>query len=112
MNTLHPQTVEDFHKIIAEHPAVMADFYKDNCPGCKMLDASLSKLTAPEFEDVVLVKAKLEVLGEEFFKGLGLRQTPSLIAYRGGAEAARLPGFQPPKALEAWVHTHILAATS
>ena len=108
MNTLHPDTIEAFHEALAQHPAAMADFYKDNCPGCKMLDASLAKLTAPEFEGLVLIKAKLEVLGEDFFKGLGLRQTPSLIAYRDGAEVARLPGFQPPKTLEAWVHKHLL----
>ena len=53
MNTLHPDTIEAFHEALAQNPAAMADFYKDNCPGCKMLDASLAKLTAPEFDDVV-----------------------------------------------------------
>ena len=108
MNTLHPETVGAFHEALANHPAALADFYKDNCPGCKMLDASLAKLTASEFENVVLIKAKLEVLGEDFFKGLGLRQTPSLIAYRDGAEVERLPGFQPPKTLEAWIRANLL----
>ena len=109
MNMIHPATVEAFHQAIADYPAVLVDFYKDNCPGCKMLEASLGKLSGAEFDDLPLVKAKLEVLGEDFFKGVGLRQTPTLLAYRNAAEVARLPGFQTPKTLEDWVRKNMLA---
>lgn len=103
MNTTHPDSIEAFDAVIQENRRVLVDFYKDNCPGCKMLDASLAKITDPSFEGVVLVKAKLEILGEDFFKGLGLRQTPTLIAYVDGKEASRLPGFSPPAKIESFM---------
>lgn len=102
MNTLHPDTIDAFHALLQEHPAVLVDFYKDQCPGCKMLDASLAKVAAsPALAGVVLVKAKMEVLGEAFFRDLGLRQTPTLAAYAQGKEVARRPGYATPAQIEA-----------
>lgn len=108
MIKIEPQTIEEFNEAIAQHPSALADFFKDNCPGCKMLDASLAKLTGPEFDNLVLIKAKLEVLGEDLFKGFGLRQTPTLMAFRDGQETARLPGFTPPANLQKWIEQQSL----
>ena len=38
----------------------------------------------------------METVGEEFFRSLGLRQTPTLSLFRDGAEARRLQGHQAP----------------
>ena len=58
---------------------------------------------------VVLLKVELETVGQDYFRALGLRQTPTLSLFRDGAEAARLPGFQAPgqiqRAVQLWLPT-------
>ncbi len=108
MQTLHATSPDDYAAALAAHPRLLVDFYKDNCPGCTMLDMSLERFaTAPDAQGWVLLKVKLEQVGEEFFRGLGLRQTPTLAVFRAGAEVARLPGFQSPGQVAAAVGAHL-----
>ena len=108
MQTLHASSPEDHHAANAAHPRLLVDYYKDNCPGCKMLEMSLQKFAAtPEAEGVALLKVKMEVIGEDFFVGLGLRQTPTLSLFKDGTEAARLPGFQSPPQVAQAVGRHL-----
>lgn len=107
LQTLHAATPDDHAAAIAAHPRLLVDYHKDDCPGCRMLDMSLQKFAAdPAADGVVLLKVKLETVGEAFFRGLGLRQTPTLALYRDGNEAARLPGFQSPSQVAAAVARH------
>lgn len=102
----------DIDAAIAAHPRLLVDYYKDDCPACRMLDMSLQKFAAaPVAGDLVLLKVKLETVGEACFRGLGLRQTPTLALHVDGAEAARLPGYQTPAQIARMVETH-LAGTS
>ncbi|UNK42372.1 thioredoxin family protein [Luteimonas sp. S4-F44] len=103
MQTLHASTPDDYAAALAAHPRLLVDYYKDDCPGCKMLDMSLAKFAATDAANgLVLLKVKLEIVGEDFFRGLGLRQTPTLALFRDGEEAARLAGFQsPPQIIQA-----------
>jgi thioredoxin 1 len=95
MQTLHAASPDDYTDALRVHPRVLVDYYKDDCPGCRMLDMSLRKFAAePAAANLVLLKVKMETLGEEFFRGLGLRQTPTLSLFADGSEATRLPGFQ------------------
>lgn len=111
MQTLHASSPDDYHAAIAAHPRLLVDYYKDNCPGCRMLEMSLRKFADdPAAEGVCLLKVKMETLGEEFFRSLGLRQTPTLSLYRDGAEAARLPGFQAPAQIAQAVARHLASA--
>lgn len=104
MNKIEIMTVEAFHEALAAHDYVLADFYKDNCPGCKMLDMSLTRFATSSVADgVTLLKVKLENVGEAFFHELKLRQTPTLIMYRSGEEIGRQPGFTQPAQIEALV---------
>jgi len=97
MQTLHATTPDDYAAALAAHPRLLVDYYKDDCPGCKMLDMSLAKFAGdPASEGVALLKVKMETVGEDFFRDLGLRQTPTLALFKDGSEAARLPGFQAP----------------
>ncbi|AEL05213.1 thioredoxin family protein [Xanthomonas campestris pv. campestris] len=108
MQTFHASTPDDYVAALAAHPRLLVDYYKDNCPGCKMLDMSLDKFSASDAAaGVALLKVKLEVVGEEFFRDLGLRQTPTLALYRDGSEVARLPGFQSPAQVETAVKTSL-----
>lgn len=104
MQTLHATSPDDHAAAIAAHPRLLVDYHKDDCAGCRMLDLSLRKFAdTPAAAGVVLLKVKLETVGEEFFRGLGLRQTPTLSLFADGNEAARLPGFQAPAQIEAAV---------
>ena len=100
MQILHASSPEDYHAAIAAHPRLLVDFHKDDCPGCRMLDMSLQKFGATAgAAGVVLLKVKLETVGEDFFRTLGLRQTPTLSLFVDGREAARMAGFQSPAQL-------------
>jgi len=97
MQTLHATSPDDYAAALAAHQRLLVDYHKDDCPGCRMLDMSLQKFAGePLAADLVLLKVKLETVGEAFFRDLGLRQTPTLSLFTGGSEAARLPGFQTP----------------
>jgi thioredoxin 1 len=98
MLTLYAESPEHYHALLASHPTVLVDFYKDNCPGCRMLETSLAAFaTTPHAQGLLLLKVKLEDLGEPFFRDLGLRQTPTLSVVRDGHETVRLAGFQSPQ---------------
>lgn len=102
MKTLHATSAEDVRAAIAAHPRLLVDWYKDDCPGCRMLDRSLQVFASmPEAEALVLLKVRLETVGEACFRTMGLRQTPTLTFHRDGTEIARLPGFQSPAQMAA-----------
>ncbi|MET4618245.1 thioredoxin 1 [Stenotrophomonas sp. 2619] len=98
MQTLHAATPDAYHAALRDHPTVLVDFHKDNCPGCRMLDMSLASIAdSPSTSGIVLLKVHLETIGEVFFRSLGLRQTPTLLLVRDGHEVARRAGYQSPK---------------
>lgn len=108
MQTLHASSPDDYSAALAAHPRLLVDYYKDDCPGCKMLDMSLSKFaTDTAAEGIVLLKVKMETVGEEFFRSLGLRQTPTLSLFKDGNEAKRLAGFQAPGQIAQAVALHL-----
>jgi thioredoxin 1 len=97
MLTLHAASPDDHQRILREHATVLVDYYKDQCSGCRMLDMSLAHVAAtPEAAGVVLLKVRMETVGEAFFRERGLRQTPTLDIVRNGEETQRLAGYQPP----------------
>jgi thioredoxin 1 len=111
MQTLDASSPDDFRDAIAAHPRLLVDYHKDDCPGCRMLEMSLQKFAAdPAAAGLVLLKVKMETVGADFFRGLGLRQTPTLSLFRDGEEAARLPGFQTPAQVVQAVDAHLGAA--
>jgi thioredoxin 1 len=97
MQTLHATSPDDYAAALAAHPRLLVDYHKDDCPGCRMLDMSLRRFAGEDAAaDLVLLKVRMETVGEDFFRGLGLRQTPTLSLFADGSEAMRLPGFQTP----------------
>jgi thioredoxin 1 len=58
-------------------------------------------------QGTTLLRVQLEVLGEAFFRELGLRQTPTLSLFRDGDERTRLAGFQSPQQIEAAIALHL-----
>ena len=108
MKMLRAATPDEFRAAIAAHPRLLVTYSKENCPGCRMRELSLRQFAArPEAAGVVLLEVKLEVLGEDFFRSLGLRQTPTLALHRDGLEVARLPGFQAPDGIALAAADHV-----
>ena len=111
MQTLTLTTPDEFDALLAAHELVLVDFFKNNCPGCKMLDMALKRFAASETaEGVTLVKVQLEVVGEDFFHQHGLRQTPTLLLFRNGEEVGRLAGFNAPEKIEALVASNLVSS--
>jgi len=101
MLTINADNSEVYAAAIKAHPRLLVDYHKDQCPGCKMLELALTRFAAtPAANGVALLKVKLEVIGEDFFRGLGLRQTPTLALFKDGEETCRLPGYQTPAQIE------------
>lgn len=95
---------EEFERFRREIPVFLADFWKDRCVNCKMLDLSFQKFGAtPTADGLTVAKLKLEELGEDLFYAQSVRQAPTLILYRGGKEAARASGFISPEKIAALV---------
>ncbi|WMJ69466.1 thioredoxin family protein [Stenotrophomonas sp. 24(2023)] len=109
MQIIDATTPEQYRQLLAEHPRVLVDFHKDQCPGCRMLEMSLQRVGARGIgQGMTLLRVQLEVVGEAFFRDLGLRQTPTLALFRDGDERTRLAGFQSPAQIEAAI-TQFLA---
>lgn len=107
MQTLHAASADDYRAAIAAHPQLLVVYSKEQCPGCRMLERSLQQFAATaDAEGLALLGVKLEVVGEDFFRSLGLRQTPTLSLFCEGTEIARLPGFQSPQQITQALRTH------
>ena len=74
-----------------------------------MLEMSLHRVAnSVAGQGTTLLRVQLEVLGEAFFRELGLRQTPTLFLFRDGDERTRLAGFQSPQQIEAAIALHFV----
>ena len=108
MQTLHASSPDAYAAALAAHPRLLVDYYKDDCPGCRMLELSLQRFAAtPHAPEVVLLTVRMETVGAEFFRALGLRQTPTLSMFVDGAEVARMAGFRTPAQIATAVAAHI-----
>ncbi|HHW4678666.1 MAG TPA: thioredoxin family protein [Xylella sp.] len=108
MQIITATSPDEFHATLKGHSRLLVDFYKDHCLGCRMLDMALDKFAATNAAaGVVLLKMRMETIGEDFFRGLGLRQTPTLGVFKNGIEVSRLLGFQSLAQIEAAVKTYL-----
>ena len=102
MLTIDVESPEAFRQALADHPRLLVDFHKSQCPGCRMLELSLQRVAAGDSAaGITLLRVQMEVVGEAFFRELGLRQTPTLALFSDGFECGRLVGFQSPQQIEA-----------
>ncbi|WP_239255769.1 thioredoxin family protein [Listeria ilorinensis] len=107
MTSIEIKSLEEFQTYMESGELVYVDYWKDNCPNCKMLDLSFQefKHTAVA-EKVKVLKVKLEEVGENFFFDQNVRQTPTLVLYKSGEEVSRLNGFIPPNKIEEAIAEH------
>ena len=87
MQTLHATSPDDYHAALAAHPRLLVDYYKDNCPGCTMLEMSLQKFAAePAADDGepsgTAGRPMLEVLRHQDLEGV----LATVVRYYGGVK--------------------------
>lgn len=86
---------EDFRKTVVESGAtVLVDFFADWCAPCKTLAPVLDDLARENTGKMLVVKVDADH-APGLSTELGVRGLPTLILFRGGAEAGRVVGADP-----------------
>ena len=91
---------QELEEAIRDTPKILVLYGKENCTSCDMTKMALGRVNTSGWK---VVHARMEDLGEDHYKEMGLRQVPTLIAYKDGKESARQTGFALPNALSALV---------
>ena len=104
-------TAEELTTALQTHTFCIVDFYKENCAACKMLDNSFKTiLDLPEYSSIVLLKVKMEDVGEAYFIEQQLRQTPTLRFVYENEAVINAPGFSSPSSIKSLIKTVLEAA--
>lgn len=101
------KTAEELSAAISGHDNVIIDFFKMGCNPCKMTDLLLSKLQKEGVEqDVLVVKACLEVIGEDTFTEYDVRSVPTLQFVKCGEVVRSNPGLMVMDKLKGAIDEH------
>jgi len=88
---IHVETGEQFDEIVADHDAVLVDFYADWCGPCKMLEPTVKELAAETNATVlkVDVDAHQELAGRHQVRGV-----PTVVLFADGEVAEQVVGVR------------------
>lgn len=86
----------------------MVEFYKDNCPGCRVMIGVVKSYYEDESDSnkATLIKAKLENLGVDVFSDYDVMATPTFIFYHHSKEVHRMHGVNPVERIQKAVHEY------
>jgi thioredoxin 1 len=89
------ETVQDFEKILEEHPNVMIDWFATWCGPCKAIAPHIVKQANEEKnKDIWFGKIDVDVLGD-LSKKYGIRSMPTLQMFKDGDKVRELVGPNP-----------------
>jgi len=73
---------EEFDRVIAENPMVVADFYSTECPPCEAL-SPVCEIVSEKYPQVKFVKI-MRQNNRELAESLFVMSSPTLLFYRDG----------------------------
>ncbi|MDO5546279.1 MAG: thioredoxin domain-containing protein [Eubacteriales bacterium] len=92
--------------VAASQLPVLVDFYKDGCVPCRRVAPLLSKAEEKYAEQLVIVRVNISQ-NPALVERYGIQAAPTIVAFRGGEEAARHRGVIDMPGLEALIQTII-----
>jgi len=88
-------SAQDFEELVRDSPLpVLVDFWAAWCGPCRMVAPEMEKLARDRSERVLVAKVDTEAL-PTVAQRFNIRSIPTMILFRGGAEARRLSGAMP-----------------
>ena len=88
-------SASDFDELVRDSPLpVLVDFWAAWCGPCRMVAPEMEKLARARTDRVLIAKIDTEAL-PAVAQRFGIRSIPTMILFRGGAEARRLSGAMP-----------------
>jgi thioredoxin 1 len=87
-------------EVLESETPVLVDFWAPWCGPCRVIAPSLEEIADEQAESLRIVKVNVDE-NQQTAAQFGILAIPTLLLFRGGAEAKRIQGALPKKRLEA-----------
>lgn len=90
---LHP-SAEEFNELLKNEDILLVDFFADWCGPCKMLAPVIDQIAEQYADKISVAKINIDE-NRDIASEYGIMSIPTIVVFKGGAEAAREVGVKP-----------------